>query len=294
MLSLLLLTVLLGPPDEKPKPRPAAMLLDLRGKAEIRTAEGQSKTAEPGDLLFPGERLAVPAGGSATLVILGAGARETIKPGAEATVGLKGCSPPDSVATRKEQPRAVAAAMKNLRPAPGDGRKAGVGFRSGPRQGGVSPIPDSTVPGDRPGFAWPPSPGASRYRLELRVDGAEAALWTAESTTTGLDYPEDRKPLSRGGDYFWTVIDDGLRTVATGKFSVASAAEVSSLAEAAALRASEDRADRFLAVYYYQHLHAYREAIDTAEDLNRRWPDEPAYRKALADLLRVTGKAETP
>ena len=106
MLIVLILAPLALPPDDapKPRPRPAAMLLDLTGKVEIRPVDGPPKVAEPGDLLYPGERLSVPTDGSATLSILGAGARETIKPGTEATVGPKGCTPPGSVAGSEGAP----------------------------------------------------------------------------------------------------------------------------------------------------------------------------------------------
>jgi hypothetical protein len=89
--------------------------------------------------------------GSAGLAILGSGTRETIKPGTEATIGAKGCSPPGSVEARKEQPKAVATTMQGLRPALGDGGKAGVGFRGGPDQPrAITPIFGATVATDRP------------------------------------------------------------------------------------------------------------------------------------------------
>ena len=43
------------------RPRPAAMVLDLRGPVQIRPSQGGPRRAEVGDLLYPGERLAVPA-----------------------------------------------------------------------------------------------------------------------------------------------------------------------------------------------------------------------------------------
>ena len=81
MLSLILLAVLTDSPDDAPKPklRPAAMILDLKGKVEIRPIEGKPRAAEIGDLLYPSEHLTVPAEGSATIAILGSGAREAIK-----------------------------------------------------------------------------------------------------------------------------------------------------------------------------------------------------------------------
>src|SRR5687767_15720444 len=58
---------------------------------------------------FPTRRssdlVSVPADGSATVAILRAGVREMIKPGAVATVGAEGCTPPPTVTGRAVQPR---------------------------------------------------------------------------------------------------------------------------------------------------------------------------------------------
>src|SRR5690242_2861410 len=100
------------------RPRPAALVLDLTGSVQIRQADGPSKRAEVGDLLYPGEQLSIPADGSAALAILGVGVQERIKPGSEATVGPQGCAPPEAVTQRKGQRAAVAGALKELRPSP--------------------------------------------------------------------------------------------------------------------------------------------------------------------------------
>lgn len=291
MLSMMILATLTLSPDDppKPKPRPAAMVLDLRGKVEIRPTEGQPKAAEPGDLLYPGERLAVPAGGSATLSILGAGVRESIRPGSEATVGPKGCSPPGSIAARKEQPRAVASTMKNLRPAPGDGRKAGVGFRSGDgRKQAVSPISGATVRSDRTDLAWPASTEAKTYRVKL-VSGAGRELWKVEAKEPRAIYPADKPALVRGYVYRWEVTDEQFRPVASGDFTVASESELAQLDELKPLAESPDRADRVAAGLSFRRLAAFAEAIATFERLTRESPDDPFARQILAELRKQAG-----
>ena len=81
-----------------PGPRPAAMVLDVKGRVEVKPAEGKPERVVIGSLLYPGERLVVPVDGAATLAILCVGAQEQIQPGSEATVGPRGCSPPGAVA----------------------------------------------------------------------------------------------------------------------------------------------------------------------------------------------------
>jgi len=294
MLSVILLAILTASPDDAPKPklRPAAMMLDLKGKVEIRPVEGKTKAAEIGDLLYPSERLAVPAGGSATVSILGAGARETIKPGTEAQVGPKGCTPPEVVASRKEQPKPVAATMKNLRPAPGDGRKAGVGFRSGPDQPpAITPIFAATVFADRPKLSWPTAPHATSYRVRL-VSGGGREQWRAESKEPHLAYPADKPALQPGLVYRWEVTDQDFRKVAEGEFTAATASERSQLADLQVLSTAPDRADRLAAALSYHRLDAYAEAIAAYEALARESPAEPAYRRSLADLYRLAGRSE--
>jgi hypothetical protein len=232
----LLVALALSPDDApKPNPNPASMVLDLKGKVEIRPTEGPTKVAEPCDLLYPGERLAVPADGSATLSILGVGARETIKSSTETTVSPKGCSPSESIENREEQLEAVASTRKNLRPAPGDGRKAGVGFHDDPdKPEATTPIFDAIVTSDRPGLAWPPAEKTETNRVKL-LSGTNRELWKVESKAPSVVFSESKEPLHTGNVYFWEVTDQDFRKVASGKFTVATASEREQLGELNAL-----------------------------------------------------------
>ena len=99
MLSLLLC--------DPPRPRPAAMVLDLKGSVQLRSVGGEARPAKVCELLYAGERLAIPADGAATVAILGLGAQERLAPGSEATVGPQGCTP--ATAGRRRWPSAPAA-----------------------------------------------------------------------------------------------------------------------------------------------------------------------------------------
>jgi hypothetical protein len=293
MLNVLLLTLLIGSPQDRPKPRPAAMLLELKGKAEIRPVEGTPRAAEVGDLLYPDEVLAVPADGSATVSILGAGARETIRPGTEVKLSPEGCTPPGSILARKEQPRAIASTMRNLKPSPGDGRRAGVGFRSGPEvPQAITPIFGATVTSDRPGFAWPAAEKATTYRVRL-LTGAGREAWRVEAREARLDFPAEKEPLKDGYVYRWEVTDPDYRKVASGEFSVATASERAQLGELKALAASGDAADRYSAALAYRRLAAFAEAIAVLESLVKDRPGVEAHHRDLAELRRSAGAAST-
>ena len=73
-----MLILLLADP---PRPRPAAMVLDLKGRVELRPAAGVARPAKVVDRLYPGDRLAVPADGTATVAFLGVGAQERLAAG---------------------------------------------------------------------------------------------------------------------------------------------------------------------------------------------------------------------
>src|SRR5262245_16301196 len=115
--SALAVSVFLSAP---PQAKPVALILHVEGEVEIRPVEGKAESASIRDLVFPGERLFVPTGGTAILVILGIGVQEHLRPGVEVTVGISGCTPPAAVILRKQRKSAISEQMKEVRPAPGE------------------------------------------------------------------------------------------------------------------------------------------------------------------------------
>ncbi|MFM8273441.1 MAG: SUMF1/EgtB/PvdO family nonheme iron enzyme, partial [Gemmata sp.] len=80
---------------------PAAMLLEVRGGAELLPRKGGPKSAAPNVLLFPGDRLRLGVDGKVRLVVLSDLHQEWLAPGREATVTRKdGCVPAEAVARR--------------------------------------------------------------------------------------------------------------------------------------------------------------------------------------------------
>jgi hypothetical protein len=284
MMSLLLVT--------DPPPKPAAMVLDLKGRVELKPVRGEVRPAKVCDLLYPGERLVIPVDGAATVAILVVGAQERLAGGSEATVGPRGCTPASAVAERREQRPTVARTMKSVRAVSGDGRKAVAPLRSGNDEPpAITPIQGATVSADRPGLAWPSAKGAKGYRVKL-ISGAGRELWRAESTAPKLTYPAYKEPLSLGYVYRWEVTDLDSHPVATGRFMVATESERKQMEELKSLAAGDDRADLLAAALSYRRLGCCAEATAAFERLVRLAPDEAVYREELAELYRQAGRSE--
>jgi hypothetical protein len=284
MMSLLLL--------DPPRLKPAGMVLDLKGSVQLKSVGGEARPAKICDLLYAGDRLAIPADGAATVAILRLGAQERLASGSEATVGPNGCAPSTAVVERREQRAAVARTMRGVRPAPGDGRKAAMALRSsGDEPPAITPIQGATVAADRPRFAWPPAKEAKSYQVKL-LSGDGRELWRAEATGPKLDYPEGREALKRGYLYRWEVTDQDARPLTSGQFMVATESELKQLEELRPLTASSDRADLLAAALAYRRLGSYAEAIAAFERLAKLAPDEGVYRDEVSELYRQAGRPE--
>lgn len=278
-----------------PRARPAAMLMDVNGKVQVKSADGGPRAVALGNLLYPGETLIVPDDVAATVAILGLGVQETIKPGSSATIGAKGCAPPEAVLASRAQKPAVARTMKNVRPAGADGRKAGVVTRNAAEKAppAVTPIDGSNETSDRPAIAWPAVKEARTYRVKL-LSGGGSEPWRAETTEPHLDFPPGRPALHRGYVFRWEVTDQDFRPVAAGEFTVATESELKQLDELKGLDESGDRADRLAAALAYRRPAAYAEAIVAFERLARDLPGEPMIHQALEELHRQAGRVATP
>jgi formylglycine-generating enzyme required for sulfatase activity len=81
---------------------PAAMLLEARGAIQLHPARGDGTRPVPQALLYPGDRLTLAAGARVQLVFLSDLHKERLRPGREATIGRKGCSPAGAVRGRDD------------------------------------------------------------------------------------------------------------------------------------------------------------------------------------------------
>src|SRR5205085_11734336 len=86
------LLVLLAAADRK-----VALVLEVRGAVTVQDPQGAKRPLEVAEMLYNGDRLTAPAGGGATLLILGDKHRERLKPGFTVTVTASGCGPAGAV-----------------------------------------------------------------------------------------------------------------------------------------------------------------------------------------------------
>jgi hypothetical protein len=296
--SVLLLTLAsFDEPKAQPRakaPRPVAMVLAVKGAVQATPPNEKPRTLAVADLLYADDSIAVPADGSATIAVLGAGLRQTLKGGATVKLGPKGCKTSPMVESR-ELPRAVASTMKGVRPAPGDARRAGVAARGvePQRSPPLAPIYGATVDSLRPELAWRAQEGIKSYRVTL-TSAAGEVLWRAETSQPKLPPSKDRPALARGGVYDWKVTDPDGRELTSGHFAVADEDEAKTFAELKPLASSKDPADLLAVALAYEGLGGFAEALACYEALDKLTPGVPAYRDALARLRKRTALATAP
>jgi formylglycine-generating enzyme required for sulfatase activity len=81
---------------------PAAMILEARGAIQLHSPRGDRARPVPQTLLYPDDRLTLAADAQVQLLLLSDLHKERLQPGAEATIGRKGCSPADAVRERAD------------------------------------------------------------------------------------------------------------------------------------------------------------------------------------------------
>jgi formylglycine-generating enzyme required for sulfatase activity len=81
---------------------PQAMLLEVRGTVQLRSATGEHKAAVPQALVNLDDCLSLSADAQVQLLFLCDFHKERIKPGREATIDAKGCEPGDAVRERDD------------------------------------------------------------------------------------------------------------------------------------------------------------------------------------------------
>jgi formylglycine-generating enzyme required for sulfatase activity len=79
---------------------PQAMILEVRGTVQLRSATGANKTAAPQALVNLDDRLTLAADGQVQLVFLADFHKERLKPGRVVSVDEKGCEPADAILER--------------------------------------------------------------------------------------------------------------------------------------------------------------------------------------------------
>jgi hypothetical protein len=295
------LTLVLLLPAAEPPPA-VGLVLATRGSVSRERGDARPRRLGAGDHLRLGDRLRAGEDGEATLLFLGDGHQERLKPKAQATVGEKGCTPVGSVEPL-EGKKLPPAQLEGLRGLARSGRDA-VGEPRGEQPDDpppVRPMYGSMVLSDRPALSWPAVEGAESYPVRVLrgregEDERKLLLWKAGAKKPRLAYPEKEKPLDRGLKYRWQVLartEDGKdEKVVDSIFLVATKGEVAELEKLKPLATSEDPAELLLAAAGYEALLVQDEALAVYEKLAAKVPDEPNFQLALAAYYERAGLTE--
>jgi hypothetical protein len=280
---------------------PFGVIASVKGKVEVTPSKGGAPQAAVfGRALERGDRIAVAAGGAATLYMsdgsvlelaegrkITVGGREAAKPaGGAAAPGLPGevyASVTKFVAGGSRQTGLVA--LSELRSAPA---AQDTPFLIAPRRTGLLV--------DRPAFGWRAVPGATRYRVALSSSD-QGELWSREVSETSMTFPADAAALQPDGEYLWEV--EALSDLKSLRRE-SSVFHVLAASEAEAARRNIDRiresaggfdnpAARFLAGSYLSGLGLYLDASEHFGALCRLSPTSPAPHEALGTVYTKIG-----
>lgn len=323
MLILLASVLFAGPAQQ---PASVAMVLRIKGEVSLIQPGHKPARAWAMDLLRPGDRLAVPAGGEAHLFFLDDGHKEVLAAGKTATVQAAGCKPPAAVARklpcklgkraledlkRRRPPLARVSsfsyklgklALKDLKGDLAAGRLGGVLLRGAddPLPPVLTPLPGANVLSPRPALSWPAVEGAKSYIVALFTGPDTKDLqkvWRIETKANRLPFPAKQADL-QSVTYRWSVVarlkDDDREIVSLkqARFSVATKREVRLLQEAKKLAESSDPADVLLAVGLYESRAVHDEALKLYEKLVKQAPEQARFHEALARYYEAGGRAE--
>lgn len=255
---------------------PLAILTDVSGSVQI-VSGARTVAAKSGAKLNAGDRV-ISRGGHATIFYLGR-APQKLAAGGSATVAAAGVK--DNGVWRK-----VYAGMNSgfeMR------SRVGATVRA---EGLLLWTPVNTKMTGRPRFIWTDNTPAASYEIDIVSGAARQAntplLWHATITGTSADYPPVAPTLEPGRTYTWSVRrageeDETKRLSAT--FQVATAAEATSLAEAAKEFAALDGPTRRNVEAAYANGAGFPgKALELLAGLS-----EPAKAAARVALLDETG-----
>ncbi|MDH5591054.1 MAG: hypothetical protein OEZ65_16830 [Gemmatimonadota bacterium] len=243
---------------------PAAMVIRVRGAAQIRGAAG-TVGAAVGIALHAGDEI-VPDEGARVILLTSSGAQRVVT----TPTTIAGANRADAA------PGLFARTVRSLADAAASDTRTEAG-----RQGMIRPMPKEptlmaprnglVVASERPSFRWLPVEGATGYTLQLReVDGGAPLRFPLPDVTTWV-LPDTVPALIRGSTYAWTVAPTGGRPTREERFRVASEAEMSALGDALdgvrRLDLDPDDDGLFLATLAYRDLELYYDAAGALEKL---------------------------
>lgn len=289
-----------------PPAKPVALVHEVSGDVELRTAQGKTTKCQPKQLtyLFDGDQLQVGRDAQVTVGFLNDFHWEKLKSGL-IRVTPRACEPPEFV-ERLEPPeryrskitRRGAEAVER-----GSGRGAGLILRGAPPRRSdaadappqVTPVLGETVTSDRPTLTWTAVPDAKSYQVKLFLGGSGRSVWSAQSKKTQLEFPFDQPALKRNRTYDWQVSvtqpDGTMMQIARSRFTITSAMVAEDLDALKSLTESTQPADLLIAIATYQAYSADGPALSVCEKLAKLNPDDPDVLRLLVELYDRAGRA---
>jgi len=274
---------------------PLAVLAAIKGRVQVARGSATARAAGFGSALERGDRVIVPAGGSAT-VFFNDGNVVELAEKSSITIGGQVASKP-RLGPGGELSSEVYSNVSRFV----TGGSAQTGLVAMARVRGTdtsTPIllaPRNTgVLASRPSFSWRAVEGATRYRLAISDD--QGARWSRETTALALDYPADAESLAAGGEYLCeleALSDHGSLRTESSSFEVLRAADagavLASLERIRATAGAESPAGHFLAGSYLFGHRLYDDAARHFQALARLSPESSAPHNALGKVYQDQG-----
>jgi hypothetical protein len=295
LLRALLFAAVLSPAANAAPADPVAVIAAVKGHVEITPRGGSAQRAAFGRALERGDRIAVSAGGSATVFFNDGNVIELAE---KSTLTVSGKIANKAAGPAAGLPGEVYASVSRF--VAGGSRASGLLATSTLRGADEQPFlmsPRRTaVLTDRPAFAWREVAGARRYRVTVS-SAEQGELWKQEVEGLTLDWPSDAPPIPGAGDFLWEVEALGEAGPLRRESSVFQALAP---AQVATIRGNLERiretaggpgsaAARFLAASYLSGLGLYQDAVEHFGALSRLSPTSPAPHDALGDLYTKVG-----
>lgn len=284
------LLALAATPAPQGQEGPVAMVVKVDGEVMVAPASSSPEPVSVGTGVEAGDRI-IPSSGASAVLVYRTGATRTVNQ--EETI-----SEPESTEERDLFNRTVQvlaqAASTDARARP---NRQGM-IRPLPGQPGlISPVNDLTIMGQRPTFVWFSTPGATGYRIQVRVPG-ETPMRMEVGADTVWAWPDTETPLRQGVTYHWTVSPVGSGRIAPeGSFQVLDSqareeleAELDLLRE---LGMDPDGDGLFLTAILFKEWGLPYDAVDALSRLEQR--GDPVTAPVLylkGELLDAMGRLE--
>ncbi len=262
----------------------------MKGSATISDPDNLERPATTFGTVYADDRIVVGKDASLVLVFRDDGHIERIIAAGTFQVTMDGCQPNTGV-ERLAMPDQNRVLVGKLSKGPRGIVQGGVVLARSAAPGQIRPIPDSTVLSAKPIFSWPAEPKATKYTLNLYLQGNR--VWSASSEAAEASYP-GQPPLKSGAMYAWdvtTLVDNKTITVCQGVFHTASEGQRAD-AEALAKLIIEPKLPYLaLAAMWHRQNGFVSEAIALDRQLAKLSGD-PAVYWTLAELCWQAGLDE--